>query len=59
MCFCTAGFEIYAAYVLLVVKALLRGGMAYILLPFPWVNKLHTGTVKVNYCLSPSIHTLQ
>ena len=56
MCFCTAGFETYAAYALLVAKALLRDGMVYVLLPFPWVNELHRGTIKLNYVLSPSIH---
>ena len=36
MCFCTAGFETYAAYALLVAKALLRDGtikLNYILSP--------------------------
>ena len=32
MCFCTAGFETYAAYALLVAKALWRDGMVYVLL---------------------------
>ena len=59
MCFCTAGFEMYGAYALLVAKALLRDGMVYVLLPFPWGNKLHTGTIKPNYVQSPSIHMLQ
>ena len=53
MCFCTAGFETYAAYALLVAKALWRDGMVYVLLRFHWLNQLQTGTVKMNY--SPSI----
>ena len=32
MCFCTTGFETYAAYTLLVAKALWRDGMVYVLL---------------------------
>ena len=32
MCFCTTGFETYAAYALLVAKALWRDGMVYVLL---------------------------
>ena len=38
MCFCTAGFETYAAYALLVAKALLRDGMVHVLLRFQWLN---------------------
>ena len=38
MYFCTAGFETYAAYALLVAKALLRDGMVHVLLLFQWLN---------------------
>ena len=56
MCFCTAGFEMYALYAVLVVKALLRDGMVYVLRFSPWLNKLHTWSVMLDYILSPSMH---
>ena len=40
MCFCTACFETYAAYVLLVAKHYEETGW-FVLLRFPWVNKLN------------------
>ena len=42
---------------LMVVKALLRDGIVYVFaMSFPWLNKLHTGTIKLNYVLSPFMH---
>ena len=30
--------------------------MVYVLLRFQWLSKHHTGTIKLNYILSPSVH---